>query len=562
MAMYSALRDAFNDLNRSISDQADWNERHAADVERRAGERRREEFAQQDQLLRRRSLELQAKKADYEQEEVGINILDLLDKNDNDGREWVRENELEVANSLGGYSFKKGPREQGGGVLIDATGNPVRAERFRLKPKLKGFMFQMGAQRDPIARQENELANIDNRLASSELELTNFKKKHGVIQPGMGAPWALQQELTKKRDGFKAASDDLSAKLDSKPYRVSLLKGKQRALDFALGGIIEQGVDPAVAQRIYAQASDSTTRKIARLEGDTVLERSHFEYQQEGGTLGIADYKNQIYDKGADGVTDFKFFVDQRRLEVKSKIRQNNPKITNKALEKAAEAAMPSMTTMRSDYLQKTPPKRNDLTPNVVLTQVGKQMDQLYNLKGYFEASPFGASDVASKINDIVQRSDGAIRYDDAFFEVMTRMNQIDNEIGSHEFRSKAGTKARKAEEKRFQTEMDKKVKSILSLKRPTPSTTPQATGAVPKTSTKAVPQAGRGASAVAPATKPPLKGKALGNAMKIAQKNHPHGGPDLPLVGRNQTLTWNGKRWVLKKKLPEFESHRRDNRR
>ena len=63
MAMYSALRDAFNDLNKSVSDQADWNERHAVDKERRATERMVLESNLQDQLLRRDQLKLASRKA-------------------------------------------------------------------------------------------------------------------------------------------------------------------------------------------------------------------------------------------------------------------------------------------------------------------------------------------------------------------------------------------------------------------------------------------------------------------------------------------------------------------
>jgi len=132
MAMYSALRDAFNDLNKSVRDQADWEERHAVDRERRASDRMMIEQNLQDQLLRRESLKLSAMKATEQMRPKTAMAYNLI-QNNPANQEHIFQNAQWRKDS---GAIMGGTFDDATGSWFDSSGQPVKYNDYIMTKKM------------------------------------------------------------------------------------------------------------------------------------------------------------------------------------------------------------------------------------------------------------------------------------------------------------------------------------------------------------------------------------------------------------------------------------------
>jgi hypothetical protein len=288
MAYYSALRDAFNDLNKTIGDQADWNERHAADAEDRAWRRQQEEFNQQNQLLRRESAKLQLEKqrADARQVQPGIAVA-VNDNTDIEGLEFAlgrdktNYNWVDGAVSSWDANYPNLRINKSTGLPEHPDGRPftIRADQ---QEDWDNHLIKHGlVASDPIKAIKNELnviqAEINSRQQANDFAIKEHEMKFSKGPSGRYMGLGLQEygKLDKENQNIQKLQNEhtrVSQFLNDPANKVKLWEKKRdNLINLQNSGAVR--LDKNIAQRINqgilrldGKINDATGRNTSGVE--------------------------------------------------------------------------------------------------------------------------------------------------------------------------------------------------------------------------------------------------------------------------------------------------------
>ena len=163
MAMYSALRDAFNDMNKMMIDKQVWDAQHEANVAKGEREDRLLEVQLQDASLKREVLKTQAERAMADREMRPLNIYEMGDRNTISKAMENPEAQAKVQAMVGDGSYAFSPAD---GQFYNAAGQPHMTNNIKIQTGATGLWGII-----------DQYDDVPNAMATDLVELTQARKK-------------------------------------------------------------------------------------------------------------------------------------------------------------------------------------------------------------------------------------------------------------------------------------------------------------------------------------------------------------------------------------------------
>jgi len=306
MADYSPIRDAFRDLNKMVLDKQVWDAQHEQNVQRSERQDKLLDSQLQDQALKRQGLQLQADKAAYQMEEVGINRDDLINPENPQMVQFFDDNQEDIARSFGGdgSSFQDG-------ILVNGEGSPFMQARHRYNPAKISYMYRVSSDINPIAEEQEKVSSLYASRQGILDDKADFIKNTPANMQQKGLAEFKIQENRLNSDIIKSEQ----GKLNNKAWKRKVLMNKRSALNETLGEVLAIGADPDQAYAAHKNAMNDVAYQLELIEkGEkkaTAMERGYIGYLSSKGLTEdeypLHQYKNEQWDKDDGKSSDYKF---------------------------------------------------------------------------------------------------------------------------------------------------------------------------------------------------------------------------------------------------------------
>ena len=303
MGTYSALRDAFSELNRTIIDSQQWGAQHELDKEKLGMQRMQVESQLQDSALRRESLKKEAAVAKDQMSEETVNIFNLVGNNPYLQDKLFDKSDagIKFAKAMGGSTVDRAT-----GVVYNDFGEPMKLPKYKIGELSAQNYSLISSSLDPAEMAKVNVEAADAKLSALQKELDSIPQ-HDVAKRA-----ALKGRIAEGQSVLKEQLSVTSPRHMTTLYRLRNEAAQNLAMQAAT-----RGATPATLQALQEAARqtnkdyEQAVSKESQFELQGQKEKFDTEQQQQRFTHAEKLQKEQLIAEDARANKKY-----QRDLEI------------------------------------------------------------------------------------------------------------------------------------------------------------------------------------------------------------------------------------------------------
>jgi hypothetical protein len=276
MSRYAPLRDAFSELNKTITDSTTWKSTHDLEEKRMGLQQMQLESSLQDAALRRETLKKDAAIAKDQMSEEVVNIFNLIPNNAYTQEKLFDKTDagLRFVKALGGVDVDRAT-----GIVFDDYGEPLKMQKWMVGEKTAQNYSLLSVAFDP---EEMVKVNIDaatSKIADLERELSKLPE-HDIA-----GRKKLKERIYEGQTTLKEQMVALSPEKLVPLYKMRSDAAMQTAINAATRGVSENSLKSLqeaarLAQADYINAVNKQSAAEMQRQGFTHSEK--LQSQQQG----------------------------------------------------------------------------------------------------------------------------------------------------------------------------------------------------------------------------------------------------------------------------------------
>ena len=279
MGTYSALRDAFSELNRTIIDSQQWGAQHELNKEKLGMQRMQVESQLQDSALKRESLKKEAAIAKDQMSEEVVNIFNLVGNNPyiQDKMFDKSDSGIKFAKAMGGSTVDRAT-----GVVYNDFGEPLKLKKYQIGELSAQNYSLISSSLDP-----SEMAQVNIESANAKLEALQ-KELASVPVHDVAKRAALKGRIA---EGQSVLKEQLS--VTSPRHMTTLYRARNEAAQNLAMQAATRGATPSTLQALQeaARQTNKDYEQAVSKESQFELEgqRQIFETKKQGQAFSHAE---------------------------------------------------------------------------------------------------------------------------------------------------------------------------------------------------------------------------------------------------------------------------------
>lgn len=319
--MSDAMTNAFNQWNKMLIDQTQWDARRESANQDFAIRSLQAVNEAQNAAQVRKIRQAQLDEIEFNNQQVGLKAGKLFNASDPDQVAWFKKNQGNIANNftqMPGSYFDTSSENPDDWQLMAPDGTPFQMARKRYRPKYLSYAYKAAANfsADPIPLYEQQLQSAQDNL--DEIQGLRNSVRSAVTQAKQPHELAKLKVIENKR---KAKRDRISNLVNTRDGQRLLLANQRKRLEDMRAEVLAAGGDPSTVNQAFNDALDTIAQRQAMIEGGaegkTEMERAWMRENARRQYVGLnpmslAQFKNNIWNpQNPDKDSDFKFAYNE-----------------------------------------------------------------------------------------------------------------------------------------------------------------------------------------------------------------------------------------------------------